>query len=138
MANWASEERQERAAFRETNLTPLIDVSLVLVVILLLATPLAFESSILVRNTSSSGAQAPVKKKMTQVELLVLDDSQVRVNRSLVERADLADVLRPMLAENPSSRVVIRCEDGVSHGAFVNVLDQAKVSGAVELAVMGK
>jgi biopolymer transport protein ExbD len=75
---------------------------------------------------------------MTQVELLVLDDSQVRVNRSLVERADLADVLRPMLAENPSSRVVIRCEDGVSHGAFVNVLDQAKVSGAVELAVMGK
>jgi biopolymer transport protein ExbD len=138
MANWASEERQERAAFRETNLTPLIDVSLVLVVILLLATPLAFESSILVRNTSSSGAQAPVKKKTTQVELLVLDDSQVRVNRSLVERADLADVLRPMLAENPSSRVVIRCEDGVSHGAFVNVLDQAKVSGAVELAVMGK
>jgi biopolymer transport protein ExbD len=137
MAGW-TQDRQDRAAFRETNLTPLIDVSLVLVVILLLATPLAFESSILVRNTSSSGARAEVKKKTTQVELLVLDDTMVRVNRSMVERADLSDILRPMLEDNPSSRVVIRCEDGVSHGAFVNVLDQAKVSGAVELAVMGK
>jgi biopolymer transport protein ExbD len=128
----------ESDTFKETNMTPLIDVSLVLVVILLLATPLAMESSILVRNTSSSGASAPVKKKTTQVELQVLDDTMVRVNRSMVERADLTRFLRPLLDENPTTRVVIRCEDGVSHGAFVNVLDQAKVSGASELAVMGK
>jgi biopolymer transport protein ExbD len=129
---------ETESPFREINLTPLIDVSLVLVVILLLATPLAFESSILVRNTSSSGSQAEVKKKTSQVELQILDDTMVRVNRSVVERADLTLILRPMLEESPTSRVVIRCEDGVSHGAFVNVLDQAKVSGAAELAVMGK
>ena len=52
---------EEDEAFRDVNLTPLIDVALVLVVILLLATPLAFESSILVRNTATRGNQAEKK-----------------------------------------------------------------------------
>jgi biopolymer transport protein ExbD len=129
---------ETESPFHETNLTPLIDVSLVLVVILLLATPLAFESSIFVRNTATSGSRAVVKKETSQVELLILDDSMVRVNRNVVERADLTSTLRPMLQDNPSRRVVIRCKDAVAHGVFVNVLDQAKVSGAAELAVMGK
>ena len=42
---------QNKTREHEVNLTPLIDVSLVLVVMLLLATPLAFESSIKVRAT---------------------------------------------------------------------------------------
>jgi len=39
-------------------MTPLIDVSLVLVVMLLLTTPLAFESSIGVDHASKSGRRA--------------------------------------------------------------------------------
>jgi hypothetical protein len=31
--------------------------------------------------------------------------------------------------------VFVGCEPGVSHGAFVNVLDQARQSGATEIAV---
>lgn len=134
----ARRTHEGEAPFRDTNLTPLIDVSLVLVVILLLATPLAFESSIAVRKSATSGSQATVKKETSQVELYVLDDAMVRVNRKVVQRADLTAVLQAMFLQNPSRRVTIRCKDNVSHGAFVNVLDQAKVSGATELAVMGK
>lgn len=43
----------------EINTTPLIDVSLVLVVILLLATPLAFESSFGVRAGAGRGPARP-------------------------------------------------------------------------------
>jgi biopolymer transport protein ExbD len=128
----------EDGAFRDVNLTPLIDVALVLVVILLLATPLAFESSILVRNTSTRGNQAEKKTKDEHVELRVLDDDVVRVNRTPVARNELTATLRPLLDDTGSRRVIVACNDGVSHGAFVNVLDQAKVSGAAEIAVMGK
>ena len=41
----AHSDRRTDKGIYETNLTPLIDVSLVLVVILLVATPLAFQSS---------------------------------------------------------------------------------------------
>jgi len=128
----------DNAGIRDVNMTPLIDVSLVLVVILLLATPLAFESSILVRNKDPRGQQAEKQSKDEYVELRILDNETVRVNRTMVARSKLKETLRPLLEKKAARRVMIACNDGISHGTFVNVLDQAKVSGADDIAVRGK
>ena len=122
----------------EVNMTPLIDVSLVLVVMLLLTTPLAFESSIMVRKSEQTAAKAEKKNDDERIELRVMSADAVRVNRVVVPRDDLIDTLRPLLDADVSPVVVIGCEDGVSHGTFVDVLDRAKVAGALEIAVTGK
>lgn len=119
----------------EVNLTPLIDVSLVLVVMLLLATPLAFESSINVRSTPQTAQAAKVDEQNQRVELTVVSDDSVRVNRVVIARDQLPATLRPLIAANEERGVMIGCESGVSHGAFVDVLDKAKMCGARELAV---
>jgi biopolymer transport protein ExbD len=121
----------------EINMTPLIDVSLVLVVILLLATPLAFESAIAVRGQSDTGRAAETKTKEERVELFVVSDDVVEVNHRPVARAELGPTLRPLLSAS-SGQVAVACVDTVSHGAFVNVLDQAKLSGAVEIGVVSR
>jgi len=110
--------QEDNGTLSEVNLTPLIDVSLVLVVILLLATPLAFESSFGVRKTAES-------------------DSTVRVNRTLVAIEDLGDVLAALIAESSTRDVTVRCEGGVAHGTFVHVLDVTKLNGANEIAIAG-
>jgi len=122
----------------EINMTPLIDVSLVLVVMLLLATPLALESSIAVRNARKSSRTAEKQKIEERIELNVVSEDSVRVNRVLVARQKLHVTLRPLLEQNSSRVVVVECDAGVSHGAFVDVLDQAKVCGASEIAVSGE
>jgi len=122
----------------EINMTPLIDVSLVLVVMLLLATPLALESSIAVRNARKSSRKAEKQKIEERIELNVVSEDSVRVNRELVARQKLQVTLRPLLEQNSSRVVVVECDAGVSHGAFVDVLDQAKVCGASEIAVSGE
>lgn len=122
----------------DINMTPLIDVSLVLVVMLLLLTPLAFESSIAVRKAASSAKKSVKPEKEERVELRVVSEDSVIVNRTLVARSELSEVLGPILEDKMQRRVVIDCADHVSHGAFVNVLDQAKLSGAAEIAVLGR
>ena len=122
----------------EVNLTPLIDVSLVLVVMLLLATPLALESSIAVRDARKSSRQAEKQKIEERIEIQVVSEDSVRVNREMVSRRMMHATLRPMLEQATSRVVFVECDDGVSHGAFVDVLDQAKVCGALEIAVSGK
>ena len=122
----------------EVNMTPLIDVSLVLVVMLLLATPLAFESSINVRKSDATARTAEEKSDDNRIELTIVSDDSVRVNRTTVARADLSPFLQPMFATHRDQLVVIQCGDRVSHGAFVDVLDQAKLCGAGEIAVAGK
>jgi biopolymer transport protein TolR len=129
---------KEGTGNHEINMTPLIDVSLVLVVMLLLATPLALESSIAVRNARKSSRTAEKKKIEERIELNVVSEDSVRVNRELVARQKLQVTLRPLLEQSSSRVVVVECDASVSHGAFVDVLDQAKVCGATEIAVSGE
>lgn len=119
----------------EINVVPLIDVSLVLVVILILLTPLAFESNIAVQRALAAAREAVRSEEVERVELAVLDEEEVRVNRTTVTRADLAATLRPLLAGEVPPPVVVTCAETVSHGTFVGVLDVAKSCGAREIAV---
>ncbi len=121
----------------EPNMTPLIDVSLVLVVILMVATPLAFQSSIAVQRAAQAGKKAPLTTKSERVEITVMSSEMVVVNKNEIPRASLAALLKPLLDASATKVVVVRCEDGVSHGAFVGVLDDAKACGASQIAVMG-
>ena len=132
-----SKLRSAFSGMNEINMTPLIDVSLVLVVMLLLATPLAFESSIAVRKGKKSAKVGREKKTVERVELTVVSEDTVQVNRELIPRNKLSLMLRPLIESNESRLVVVECNTGVTHGAFVDVLDQAKLSGASEIAVTG-
>jgi len=122
----------------EINMTPLIDVSLTLVVILLLLTPLAFESSIAMRRALESARASATEKQEERVEINVVSEDSVLVNRRPVARAELTGALGPLLENKVRGLVVVECDDAVSHGAFVNVLDQAKLCGATEIAVLGR
>ena len=135
---WKSATSSKLAGNHDVNMTPLIDVSLVLVVILLLATPLAFESSIAVRRTDQSGRTAEKPKDVKRVELSVLSEEKVRVNKTIVSREDFPGALQDVLRGEADAQVVVRCADQVSHGTFVSVLDEAKSSGAAQIAVVGR
>ena len=61
----------------DVNMTPLIDVSLVLVVILMVAMPMAFQSSIAIRSAAASGRTAPAAVRSERIELTLLDEEHV-------------------------------------------------------------
>ena len=134
---WNQQQRNEEQ-MSEVNMTPLIDVSLVLVVILLLATPLAFESSFGVQKSAASARQAPEETQPARIELSILSDDSVQVNRMVVPRWNLGETLKPLLEESQTGQVMVSCHDEVSHGTFVDVLDITKLSGAKEIAVAGR
>jgi len=129
--------RQRRpTGIHEPNLTPLIDVSLVLVVILLVATPFALQSGIGVNGATDSGRHGPADRT-ARVEITIVDDAHVIVNRSTFARDSLGPGLITAIANSPTHEVVVRCSDRVTHGTFVSVLDQAKRCGAGRIAVVG-
>lgn len=130
-----SDHRPSGEGTNEVNMAPLIDVSLVLVVILLLATPLAFESSIAVRQAVVSGKTASEETKMERIEIEILSDEVLVINRERISYDSFEEVLTPLLASSSEHQVVVTCDDAVSHGRFVSVLDQAKLCGAQKIAV---
>ncbi len=121
----------------DPNMTPLIDVSLVLVVILMVATPLALQSGIAVQAAARSARAAKPEEKVERIEVSVKADGFVEVNHHSVPRDSLSRALAPLIAASPTGTVVVQCADGVAHGTFVGVLDEARQLGATHIAVVG-
>jgi biopolymer transport protein ExbD len=121
----------------DVNMTPLIDVSLVLVVILLVATPMALQSSITLQKSGASTQAVPASVQQ-RVAISIESEDEVLVNGEPVKRSELQSHLQPLLAAGTTGPVVILCAPDVTHGTFVEVLDEAKQSGAGEIAVVGR
>src|SRR5262245_61636172 len=136
MANGKRNGRAE--GIYEVNMTPLIDVSLVLVVILMVATPLAFQSSIALKTAATSGRAAAASARTERVEVTVRNDGRVQVNRQVVPRDQLAAELQLALGASATRLWALRCAVGTSHGEFVSVIDEARSLGACHIAVVGR
>jgi len=132
-----STRKRNPEGIHDVNMTPLIDVSLVLVVILMVATPMAFQSGIQVRNAATSGQAAVQRVRAERVEITIVSADSILVNRDLVTRATLSGILKPLIAQSATKTVVVRCDGRVPHGSFVSVLDEAKSCGAAQIAVVG-
>ena len=137
MFGLGSLQKRVFSGMNEINMTPLIDVSLVLVVMLMLATPLAFESSISLREARRTTKVAKEKTNDERIEIHIVSDDNLLVNHTRVTREGLDATLRPMLDVSTHGIVVVVCDAGVSNGAFVNVIDRAKICGARQIAVTG-
>lgn len=122
----------------QVNMTPLIDVSLVLVVILLLLTPLALESGIWLNERQDEPAAQTAVATRPLLNVRLVSEEAVEVDGATVARESLLGVLAPLMADRKYRGVAIDCAGFVTHGAFVNVLDQARLSGAGEIAVAGR
>lgn len=120
----------------EVNLTPLIDVSLLLVVMLLLLTPLASESLLAFRSDPPTDPETSPLTDPRPLLLDVVSEQVVEVDGQSVPRAGLAGFLSPKFLTEGFTRAVIRCAGEVSHGAFVDVIDQALLGGAADIAVL--
>jgi len=110
----------------DINMTPLIDVMLVLVVIFLITAPL-LASSIrldLPRSEAASASDAP------KSVLVVVDKAgQVFLNDKPVTAAELATRLTGMAAQNPDTEVQLRADDAVAYGRVVEVIGVAQKAG---------
>ena len=110
----------------DINMTPLIDVMLVLVVIFLITAPL-LASSIrldLPRSDAAGASDAPASV------LVVVDRSgQVFLDDKPVSGAELARRLTSMASRNPDTEVQLRADQAVAYGRVVEVIGTAQKAG---------
>ena len=110
----------------DINMTPLIDVMLVLVVIFIITAPL-LASSIrldLPRSDAATPNEAP------KFVLLVVDKSgQAFVDDKPLSRDELAAYLKRVAGQNPDTEVQLRADAAVAYGRVVEVMGLAQKAG---------
>ncbi len=110
----------------DINMTPLIDVMLVLVVIFLITAPLLASSIRLDLPRSDAAAASDAPKSV----LVVVDKSgQVYLDDKPLGTDELTRRLTGVATRNPDTEVQLRADEAVAYGRVVEVIGAAQKAG---------
>ena len=119
----------------DINMTPMIDVLLVLIIIFMVITPIAPKGlhTLIPQPASPGTPQSPDDENLI---ISVLNDGTVRVNRESLTWDSLQGRLAGILRTSGARPVFVRGESGIDFEPVAMAIDLAKGAGAERIGLM--
>jgi biopolymer transport protein ExbD len=126
--------KDELEEVHEINVTPFIDVMLVLLIIFMIAAPLA-TVDISVDLPSSTAQEQPRPDK--PLYLTVKPDLSLTVGDAPISRAQLSTVLEQTTNGDKQTRIFLRADKVVPYGELMEVMNLLRAAGFLKIALVG-
>jgi len=121
----------------QINITPYIDILLVLLIIFMVASPLKkWDQEVRVPKPAPVQPQKDVKPDSVILEVDLNHD--IRINQRPVTLEDLQATLYSIYRGRVDKNMYIRGDGGLPYGFVFQILDIAKQSGVGDIALLGK
>lgn len=117
----------------EINVTPLVDVMLVLLVVFIVTAPLL--TNAIAINLPKTDAVAPLEQRDPLV-ISIDHDGQLFINKDAIESGTLEQQLIDAKAQDTELRVQLQADDGVNYGEVARAMASIERAGITKLAVV--
>ena len=121
--------RRGSAALGEINVTPLVDVVLVLLLVFMVTAPMMSRGI----DVSLPVANQPQIEPLTRTEVTINAKEQIFVDSRPVNILLLEDQLRGMMEGRTSKVVYLRADEGLRYGKVIEVVDRIKKAGVEQI-----
>ena len=118
----------------EINVTPFIDVILVLLIIFMIAAPLA-TVDVAVDLPTSNAVRQPRPDK--PIFLTIKSDRTLAVGDTPISRESLQATLDQLSNNDRAMRVFLRADKSVPYGDLMNVMNELRTAGYLKVALVG-
>jgi biopolymer transport protein ExbD len=118
----------------EINVTPMIDVLLVLIIIFMLITPVTPKG--LNANVPQPSPKDDRAQPANDIVVTVCANDSVRLNQESVAPADLQARLAALYKSSPSRVLFVRAEGNLEYQQMARVIDLARGAGLERVALM--
>jgi biopolymer transport protein ExbD len=131
MAFGNSSQQDEGSMMSEINVTPLVDVMLVLLVVFIITAPLLAPQSLKINLPKTDAVQQ--NDKPQQVSLVVDAQGNVEMDKQPVNDTELATMLSTRAAD-PQFQLQIEADSAVPYGRVAGLMALAQKAGVAKLS----
>jgi biopolymer transport protein TolR len=129
----SSKRRTRSQNFSEINITPMVDVMLVLLVIFMVAAPM-MTTGVTVDLPETSASPIPGQDEPLAVS--VTADGKIFIQKTQVALKDLQDKIKAVTGEKKDTRIFVRGDRSVDYGKIMQVVGAINEAGFSKVALI--
>jgi len=122
-----------RDSFNEINITPLTDIFLVLLIIMMVIAPMLDQQGLNLA-VPEVVAQDQILKDTKIMNIVVTEDNKILWDGTIIEPADLEKFFADHSKDYPDG-LLIQADDDSEHGTIVKVMDSARNTGITSISL---
>ena len=116
----------------EMNITPMVDVMLVLMIIFMVAAPMMTQG---VQVALPKADAKPIEQEKP-VEILLKKDGTIQVGSSVVAKEDLVSRLQAIQEGRDSAAILLRADKDMNYGTVMEIMAALQVAGMVDVGLV--
>jgi len=123
----------KRAVISEINITPFVDVLLVLLIIFMVAAPMLTSS---VDINLPQGAQTANEEKLQTVTVSVKSDGSIFLQDDFIKSSILASRLKEISGNNFSHKIFVRADKALDYSKVMDVVKTISLAGFTQVVLV--
>ena len=123
----------KRAVISEINITPFVDVLLVLLIIFMVAAPMLTSS---VDINLPQGVETANEEKLQTITVSVKSDGAIFLQDDPIKSSILASRLKEISANNFTRKIFVRADKSLDYGKVMDVVKTISMAGFVQVVLV--
>jgi biopolymer transport protein TolR len=125
--------RQTQTALSEINVTPLVDVMLVLLIVFMVSAPL-MQQGLQVEVPKTSGSTLDESEE--PIVLVINKQKEIHINKNQIPMSTLRTKLAAIYENKSKKEIFIQADQNVSYGFVAKVMAEVKQSGISKVGLV--
>jgi biopolymer transport protein ExbD/biopolymer transport protein TolR len=120
----------------DINVTPMVDVMLVLLIIFMVITPMLQKGVSVNMAKTENPIKMPEADKEDSLIVAIMRDGKIYFNSDAVTAEALTDKVKDKLANKSDKRIFVKADAGAKYGDVVSVVDNVRSAGVDQLGLL--
>ena len=125
--------RKRRKLMNEINVTPMVDVMLVLLIIFMISSPMLVAG---IEVDLPKTESAPISGSFKPLVISIDKNEELYLFETIISKDTLIDKLKEITKENKDTRIFVKGDKSISYGVIVETMSRIQSAGFTKVALI--